>query len=311
MPASVFGAAVGSVCRSLAQDVGREANRDRRPERQRRSCRVDDRRVLQALALVPGAIRAIVLVCVAIPYLLGAAMVYRPKIVPHTDPGAAKLRYEDVRFRTDDGLMIAGWFMPGEDSELRSGQYQTFNSNDRANRGRNASDSNQRTDRTIILVHGFASGKATVLPLARTLVRAGFNVLAIDTRAHGQSDGQITSLGADERLEVLAAVRWLHENYPRQARKIYGFGISSGAAAVLAAAADPSHEGQSIAAVAVYQSYDSPAQLAQQFSRERFIFPLSLFADRIALAVASAGVLKHLAIARCVAERCIRTAANH
>ena len=129
-----------------------------------------------------------------------------------------------------------------------------------------------------------------MLKLAQPLLSAGYNVLTFDFRAHGDSDGQLTSLGANERLDVLAAVRWLQTERPKQARRIVGLGVSSGAAALIAAAADPSPEGQAIEAVAVLEGYDSLPGLAHTVSRDRFLPPLSWVADRVALAIASAHV---------------------
>ena len=64
---------------------------------------------------------------------------------------------------------------------------------------------NERTrasDRTVIVCHGLASNKSNHLLLARELVPHGYNVLIFDFRAHGESDGQLTSLGDLERRDV-------------------------------------------------------------------------------------------------------------
>jgi alpha-beta hydrolase superfamily lysophospholipase len=95
-----------------------------------------------------------------------------------------------------------------------------------------------------LLCHGLGSSKSNALPVAEHLLRAGYNVLAFDFRAHGESAGHVSTFGARERLEVLAAVEWLRRERPRQSERIFGVGASMGAAALVAAAADPSPEGK-------------------------------------------------------------------
>jgi fermentation-respiration switch protein FrsA (DUF1100 family) len=51
-------------------------------------------------------------------------------------------------------------------------------------------------------------------------------------------------------------MRWLRANHPVGSSRVGGLGVSTGAAALLAAAADPSPEGQNIDAIAVYDTFD-------------------------------------------------------
>ena len=233
-------------------------------------------------APLPTLVRAALLLFVGVPYLMAVAMVYRPKVVSRVTPNVQLgVRYDDVRFETSDGLSLSGWWIPSPAS--------SSSSSPRNARGR-ARSTPRVSDRTVIICHGFASGKAAMLPLARPMLAAGYNVLIFDFRAHGQSDGQLTSLGANERLDVLAAVQWLRANRDKQSQHVFGLGASSGAAALIAAAADASEEGQAIEAVAVYGAYDSLPGLARTVASERFLPPLRWIADRVALPIASAHV---------------------
>jgi alpha-beta hydrolase superfamily lysophospholipase len=229
---------------------------------------------------LPFLIRAAVLIAVALPYLMASALTYRPKIVPRITP-SSQLGYdfEPVSFETSDGLTIAAWWIPAP-RELRPQARRSTDSAPPRGFGRE----------TVILCHGIASGKAGVLNIARPLLQHGYNVLAFDFRAHGESDGQLTSLGNLEREDVLAAVRWLQENKARQSRRILGVGVSTGAAALIAAAADPSPQGQAIEALAVYEGFDDLSSLGRTVARTRFLPPLSWVADRVGLALASAQV---------------------
>jgi pimeloyl-ACP methyl ester carboxylesterase len=66
-------------------------------------------------------------------------------------------------------------------------------------------------DRGVVLAHGGRRTKSNWEKQARTLVNAGFRVIAFDFRGHGQSrTGR--SGGDGVRFDVLAAVRYLREN---------------------------------------------------------------------------------------------------
>jgi pimeloyl-ACP methyl ester carboxylesterase len=69
-------------------------------------------------------------------------------------------------------------------------------------------------DRCVVLAHGGRFEKGSWENQARTLVKAGFRALAIDLRGFGQSKEGPQSARADfgSPLDVLAAVRYLHEN---------------------------------------------------------------------------------------------------
>jgi fermentation-respiration switch protein FrsA (DUF1100 family) len=175
-------------------------------------------------------IRAVLLFGVGIPYVLATVMTYRPRTAVDANPHSLYgWDYETVSFQATDGTRLAAWWIPGASGE---------------------------TGRTVLLCHGHSANKATQLSLARRLVPIGYNVLAIDFRAHGESAGQLTSFGDLERRDVLGAVRWLRANHPYACQKVLGLGASTGAAALLAAAADPGPEGQTIDAIAVYGTFD-------------------------------------------------------
>jgi uncharacterized protein len=122
--------------------------------------------------------------------------------------------------------------------------------------------------------------------LSSPLVPAGYNVLIFDFRAHGSSGGQLASFGDLERHDVLGAVRWVRANRPEQAQEIFGVGASMGAAALLAAAAEPSADGRAIAAVAVYGTYDDLADMAGTVA-QRFPPPVNWLVRHVGMPMAS------------------------
>ena len=215
--------------------------------------------------------RALVLIVFGLPFVMAAVMTYRPKVLPNDNPRSQLgFAYERVEFAATDGTKLVGWWMPAEAPLPRRPRPD-------ANWGR----------RTVIVCHGLASNKSNQLILSRALVPGGFNVLAFDFRAHGESGGQTTSYGVREKHDVLGAVRWLRENRSEQSREIFGVGASMGAVALIAAATDPSWEGQAIEAIASYAAYDDLAALTGDLTSFYFRPSLGWLVERIGLPVAA------------------------
>ena len=89
---------------------------------------------------------------------------------------------------------------------------------------------------SVIVLHGHGGNKHTLLPLAHFLFPR-YNVLLLDHRGHGESDGARTTIGYEERLDVHGAVDRLLERGLGPVG-IYGMSMG-GATAILAAAEDP------------------------------------------------------------------------
>ncbi len=66
--------------------------------------------------------------------------------------------------------------------------------------------------------------------------RAGWNVLAIDTRAHGDSEGKINSLGYREYRDILVWAKMLHEELGNEIVVLHGICIGSSTAIFTATA---------------------------------------------------------------------------
>jgi pimeloyl-ACP methyl ester carboxylesterase len=89
---------------------------------------------------------------------------------------------------------------------------------------------------TVIVLHGHGGNKHTVLPIAQMLYPR-YNVMLIDHRGHGESEGARTTIGYEERIDVHAAVDYLLDQGMGPVG-IYGMSMG-GATAILAAAEDP------------------------------------------------------------------------
>jgi pimeloyl-ACP methyl ester carboxylesterase len=117
---------------------------------------------------------------------------------------------EPVDFRTDDGLLLRGWFAPGTKGSA------------------------------VVLVHGLGANRTELLPEAALLLRRGHSVLVYDSRASGESEGSLATWGDRERRDVAAALRWVRGRPGIEPARVGLYGFSVGASTVaLAAAADP------------------------------------------------------------------------
>ena len=216
-------------------------------------------------------LRAVILFAFGLPYIMAVVMVYRPKVTGIENPTQQLgFPFQPVQFTTSDGLRLDGWWVPAH--FLGPGA---------------APKDPMWGKRTVILCHGLGANKGNQFVLARELVPNGFNVLAFDFRAHGESGGHTTSFGDLERRDVLAAVKWLRTQQPAAAEKIFGLGVSMGGAALIGAAADGSAEARAIDAVAVISTYDDLGSLAGSIADRFLVPPFDFVGTRLALPIAS------------------------
>lgn len=161
-------------------------------------------------------------------------------IHPKTDPqkyelSEFELPAESVRFKSLDGLTLAGWFIPGTNGA------------------------------TVILAHGRGGWRVGMLPHADYLHRNGFSVLLFDFRYRGESEGDEQTLGAKESWDIQGAVHHLETRPDVDPNRIGVQGISLGAVSAILAAADmPKIKG----VVAEIPFKDLPSAIAHSFKHE-------------------------------------------
>ena len=220
-----------------------------------------------------GLFRATLLAAVGLPYIMAAAMTYRPKVGIVGDPFQQMgWRFEAVTFSATDGTPISAWWIPAPPAPA----------------GASPEQSRDWGRRTVLVCHGLGANKLNQLHMGRAFHARGWNLLAIDFRAHGESGGQFSSFGDHERRDVLGAVRWLKSNHASNARQIVGVGASLGAAALIAAAGETdSVEGRSINGLMIYATYADLGELATHITRDRLPWGFGLLARVLALPLAS------------------------
>jgi len=141
-----------------------------------------------------------------IPKFIENKLVFHPnKSNDSTTPDAYGLQYDDVTFRTEDGLNLNGWFVPGKKS---------------------SPDDNLHT---LLWFHGNAGNINRRLDNIKMLYdRVPANVFIIDYRQYGKSEGKISEQGT--YLDAKAALSYLHSRKDINNEKIIFFGRSLGSA---------------------------------------------------------------------------------
>jgi pimeloyl-ACP methyl ester carboxylesterase len=162
------------------------------------------------------------------------------------------LPVQEVPFQATDGVHLAGWLVIASTHAP-----------------------------TLILVHGSRGTRADMVPWARFLFAAGYNVLLYDSRGCGESEGWGIALGTREPDDVIGAVHFLAQRADLQSRRFGALGISLGAGVVLLAAA---REAALRATVADSAWADTSAQLAwmDSISRPPFTLPLLPYGPALA-----------------------------
>lgn len=111
---------------------------------------------------------------------------------------------------------------------------------------------------TVMILHGIIDSKARFFTMGRQMARMGYNVVMLDHRAHGRSEGTCTTFGAKEKFDARDVIDSLLAG-GEITEPIYVFGQSMGAAiAVQYAAVDP--RCQAVMAVAPYTDMRSAAR---------------------------------------------------
>lgn len=95
------------------------------------------------------------------------------------------LKKREVRITSKDGLRLSGYVL----------------------------ESHPESHRWVIIVHGYTVSLHVSTQYIEMFEQEGFNVLLIDQRRHGNSQGKYTTYGYMEKYDIAAWVYWIMEHY--------------------------------------------------------------------------------------------------
>ena len=130
-------------------------------------------------------------------------MFFYPDTVTYTTPAQLGVRAEDVRISTADGSWLHGWFLPAVGAAKGA----------------------------VLHLHGNAANVSNHLPLVSWLPPRGYNVLMVDYRGFGRSEGKPSLDGIVE--DAAAALAYLRTRSDVDATRLIVFGQSIGGATAL------------------------------------------------------------------------------
>ena len=166
-------------------------------------------RLLLMLLLIPPIIAAVAGWIVAPWFLHPVRRALTPDLIQNSDAGFARVhaQREDFSVTTRDGTRLRGWKVWAAQP---SGDW-------------------------VILFHGVADNRAGVVEQALILLAAGYDVVMMDARAHGESEGPMATYGWLERRDVQDIVKALEAS--EHPRHLFALGESMGAGIALQSAA--------------------------------------------------------------------------
>lgn len=142
--------------------------------------------------------------------LISFYLAIRPvRIISSIIPAHYQVRFESLTLHTADHLQISGWYIPSQ----------------------------KKTTQAIILLHGYPADKGDILP-SRIFLHTNFNLLFLDFRYFGKSEGAYSTIGKKEIEDVRAAVNFLQSKGMTEIG-LWGFSLG-GSVAIMAAAEIPS-----------------------------------------------------------------------
>lgn len=179
-------------------------------------------RIMQRL--VP-ALLAILIFLAALASLLDYAILAPDRLPEQINPSHFLMTgYETISF-TSGNLDFDGWFI----SSIRNAP-------------------------VIFLCHGYKSNRAELLTLAATLQENGYNVFLFDLRAHGVNATKMSTLGAAETGDLIAAINKVVQHPGVDKERVGIWGVSLGAYVALSAAT----RCDKVKVLVVDSAFDSP-----------------------------------------------------
>jgi len=162
---------------------------------------------------------------------------FQPQRQASAAPDLRAENYRAERLAAADGTMLSAWYFPARTPAGTAG----------------------RT--TVLFLHGNAENLSTQFRSIAWMPEQGLDVLALDYRGYGESQGVPTLRGV--QLDIDAAMDWLLTRHEAEPRKIVLFGQSLGGALAIYYAAHGAHRA-SIRALVVDSAFSDCRVLARE-----------------------------------------------
>ncbi len=117
-------------------------------------------------------------------FVLPYAIIQPPRVSENILPSDLNLNSADIRVFTKDSITIKGYWIKNKASTPKS---------------------------AILFVHGIGGCKEHFLNLSKSLLDIGIESILIDSRAHGQSEGEFCTYGFKEKDDISRVVDYLKE----------------------------------------------------------------------------------------------------
>lgn len=156
------------------------------------------------------------------------------RVIESRTPAEVGLTYQEVRIPSENSKSLFGWYIPANPT------------------GRAPA---------VVALHGWGGNAETLLPLAQPLHEAGFALLLIDARCHGQSDEDSFASMPRFAEDLGHAIDWLNQRSDIALQAITAIGHSVGAAASLLAAS----RRDDIAAVVSIAAFTHPVAMMRRW----------------------------------------------
>ena len=158
------------------------------------------------------------------------------KFATKGNPADYNLEYENISFKTKDGLTLKGWFIQTKNTKAKN--------------------------KAIIVGHGFPFDKNNIIHATHFLAK-NFSLLYYDFRYFGESEGSYTTLGYKEAKDMQSAIDYLKKEKNITKIGIFGFSLSAATALMT--------DTKDVKAIVADSSYSSADQALHDIY---WIFPL-------------------------------------
>lgn len=159
-------------------------------------------------------------------------------------PADYGLPFEDVTVTTEDGLHLAGWYVPSQNGAA------------------------------IMAQHGFKGDRTDLLVTAQLLQRHGYGVLLTSIRAHDRSEGDLITFGKHEMKDLEAWYQYLLSRDDVEPDRIGILGESMGGTLCLQYAAQNENI-HAVVAHSAFPSLDETVEISVQYYTGLPAFPFA------------------------------------